>query len=93
MQCWGTLRFFDHWGLNAAEVQLDSERFVGKLTRSKTIGTDRAETMKLLVITKGAFVQNADRMAAGWQLLHEHAAFVRDYLLPFPSDGFKGCRR
>ena len=49
--------------------------------------------MRLVIITKGAYVQYAGWMAAGWQLLNEHAAFVRDYLLPSPSDGFKGCRR
>ena len=32
-------------------------------------------------------------MVTGWQLLKEHAAFERDYLLPSPSDGFRGCRR
>ena len=37
VQCWGTLRFSDHRGLSPSDAHLDSEGFVGKLTRSKTI--------------------------------------------------------
>ena len=45
VQCWGTLRFSDHRGFRPADVLLDSEGFVARLTRSKTIGSDRAVTM------------------------------------------------
>ena len=58
VQCWGTLRFSDHRGLSPADAQSDSEGFIGKLTRSKTIGSDRAVTMRLVVIAKGAFVRS-----------------------------------
>ena len=93
VQCRGTSRFSDHRGLRPADVQLDSEGFVAKLTRSKTIGSDRTLTMRLVVISKGAFVQNASWMSTGWQLLAEEAAFDRDYLRPSPTDGFPSCRR
>ena len=86
VRCRGTSRFSDHRGLRPADVQLDSEGFVAKLTRSKTIGSDRTLTMRLVVISKGAFVQNASWMSTGWQLLAEEAAFDRDYLLPSPTD-------
>ena len=42
---WSTLR--------PADVQLDSEGFVAKLTRSKTIGSDRAVTMRFLCDQQG----------------------------------------
>ena len=32
-------------------------------------------------------------MVTGWQLLKQEAAFDRDYLLPYPTDGFRGCPR
>ena len=50
-------------------------------------------TRRLVAINRGAFFQNASWMVTGWQLLNEHAAFERDYLLASPSDGFRGCRR
>ena len=56
VQCWGTLRFSDHRGLRPVDVLLDSEGFKAKLTRSKTIGSDRALSMRLVVISKSAFV-------------------------------------
>ena len=89
----GTLRFSDHRGIRPADVSLDSEGFVAKLTRSKTIGSDRAVSMRLVVICKGAFVQSSSWMVTGWELLKQVAAFDRDYLLPSPTDGFRGCRR
>ena len=88
-----TLRFSDHRGLRPADVQFDSEGFVAEPTWSKTIGSDRALTMRLVVISKGAFVQKASWMSTGWQLLAEEAAFDRDCLLPSPTDGFRSCRR
>ena len=91
--CWGTLRFSDHRGIRPADVSLDSEGFVAKLTRSKTIGRDRAVSMRLVVICKGAFVQSSSWMVTGWELLKQAAAFDRDCLLPSPTDGFRGCRR
>ena len=92
VQCWGTLRFSDHRGLRPADVMLDSEGLVARLTRSKTIGSDRAITMRLVVISKGAFVQSPSWMVTSWQLLTQEAAFDRDFLLPSPTDGFRGCR-
>ena len=66
---------------------------MARLTRCKTIGSDRALTMRLVVISKSAFVQSPSWMATGWELLRQQAAFDRDYLLPSPTDGFRGCRR
>ena len=48
VQCWGTLRFSDHRGLRPVDILLDSDGMVAKLTRSKTIGSDRAVTMRLV---------------------------------------------
>ena len=31
-------------------------------------------------------------MVTSWQLLTQEAAFDKDYLLPSPTDGFRGCR-
>ena len=49
--------------------------------------------MRLVVICKGAFVQSSSWMVTGWELLKQEAAFERDYLLPSPTDGYRGCRR
>ena len=65
---------------------------MARLTRSKTIDSDRAITMRLVVISKGAFVQSPSWMVTSWQLLTQEAAFDRDFLLPSPTDGFRGCR-
>ena len=71
-----TLRFSDHRGLRPADVQFDSEGVVAEPTWSKTIGSDRALTMRLVVISKGAFVQKASWTSTGWQLPAEEAAFL-----------------
>ena len=43
--------------------------------------------MRLVVISKGAFVQISNWLETGWQLLRQ--ALDRDYLLPSPTDGFR----
>ena len=43
VQCWRTLRFSDPRGLRPADVLMDSDGFVARLTWSKTIGSDRAD--------------------------------------------------
>ena len=87
------MRFSDHRGLRPANVSLDAEGFVAKLTQSKTIGSDRAVSMRLVVICKGAFVRSSSWMVTGWEFLQQEAAIERDSLLPSPTDGFRGCRR
>ena len=47
--------------------------------------------MRLVVISKGAFVQISNWLETGWQLLRQ--AHDRDCLLPSPTDGVRGCRR
>ena len=47
--------------------------------------------MRLVVISKGVFVQISNWLETGWQLLRQ--ALDRDCLLPSPTDGFRGCRR
>ena len=54
------------------------------LTRSKTIGSDRAVMMGLVVICKGAFVRSLNWAATGWAMLKKEAAFDKNHLLPSP---------
>ena len=66
VQCWGTLRFSDHRGLRPADVLLDSEGFMARLTRSKSIGSHRAVTMRLVVICKtGTVCCRLQRIVSG----------------------------
>ena len=90
LECCGTFRFSDHRSLRPGDVLLDSEGFVARL--SKTIGSDRAVTVRWAIISTGAFVQSSSWMATGWELLGQEAAFDRDCQLPSPADGFRGCR-
>ena len=93
MQSWGTLRFSDHRGIAPAQVTVDEQGFTASLTHSKTLGSDRSVTMRLVVVNRACFVQRPEWMTTGWKLLVQEAPFERDYLLPVPTGNYGSCRR
>ena len=80
LQCWGTLRL----GLSP-----DTAR----LTRSKTIGSDKRVTFRLVAVSSHCFVAESSWLPVGWSLLKSKADYRRDYILPAPASGYKGCVR
>ena len=94
LQCWGTLRFDDHRGLHPTTgFSVSGNSLVAQLTRSKTIGPDRALTRRTVVVSEVCYVRKPDWLSRGWELLQSQASYPRDYLLPMPSSNFKGCRQ
>ena len=94
LQCWGTLRFDDHRGLHPTTgFSVSGNSLVAQLTRSKTIGPDRALTRRTLVVSEACYVRKLDWLSRGSELLQSQASYPRDYLLPMPSSNFKGCRQ
>ena len=91
LQNWGTLRFSDHRGIIPSEASLQSDGFLAKLTRSKTLGADRDLQSRPVVVDAACFVVEESWMKHGWELLQTLADFPRDYLMPCPSSSFLGC--
>ena len=92
LQCWATLRFSDHRGLNPdRDFLVEGNKLIAKLTWSKTIGEDKKVRYRTVLITECCFVTQPDWFSAGWALLREKADFRRDYLLPSPTTNYRGC--
>ena len=78
LQCWGTLRFADHRGLNPGrDFEVRGNALEARLTHSMPTET---------------YVRKLNWLSFGWQLLTKKADFQRDYLLPAPSGNLKGCQ-
>ena len=63
-----------------------------KLTRSKVSGPDKKVVFRIVVVDSGAFVQHRDWLVIGWKVLCEADPCERDYLMPAPTNNYKGCR-
>ena len=64
-----------------------------RLTRSKTIGSDKTVSSRSVVVSPTCFVKRSEWLSCGWALLKQQADYPRDYLLPVPSGNYKGCVR
>ena len=94
LQCWGTLRFSDHRGLIPDEkFEVKGNSLTTRLTRSKTIGSDKTVSSRSVVVSPTRFVRRSEWLSCGWALLKQHADYPRHYLLPMPSGNYKGCVR
>ena len=92
LQCWGTLRFADHRGLNPGKgFEVKGNALEARLTHSKTIGADRNLSYRLVLVSEHCYVRKPNWLSSGWQVLSQKADFPRDYLLPMPSGNLKGC--
>ena len=89
LQSWGTLRFADHRGLEPINIRFEARTLIAKLTRSKTLGSDKPVSSRIVVVDPEACFRNRTWTKDGWSLLHE-----RNHLLPAPSGNCKGvqCR-
>ena len=92
VQSWGTLRFDDHRGLLPRDVVVSDMGLQAKLTRSKVSGSENHLNFRAVIIHSSAFVHRKDWLAVGWRLLLKEAPFERDYLLPAPSNNFRGFK-
>ena len=92
VQSWGTLRFDDHRGLLPRDVILSATGLQARLTRSKVSGSDKHLNFRTVIIHSSAYVQCKDWLAVGWDLLLKGAPHERDYLLPAPSNNFRGFK-
>ena len=94
LQCWGTLRFSDHRGLSPHEhFSVEGNALTARPTRSNTTGSDKRVTFRLVAISSHCFVAESSWLSVGWSLLKSKADYRRDYLLPAPASGYKGCVR
>ena len=90
VQSWATPRFDDHRDINQKSIKVDSTSFTALLTRSKTIGDDKAVHSRPLIIDAACYLHSKDWMHTGWTLLADTANFERDFLLPAPSTNYHG---
>ena len=93
IQNWATLRFSDHRGIDPASVRVDETGFSALLTRSKTIGADKAIVSRPLVIDRCCYLSVSTWLQTGWKDLREMADYPRDYLMPSPSSNGHGFRK
>ena len=83
LQCWGTLRFSDHRGVIPDEkFEVKGNSLTTRLTRSKTIGSDKTVSSRSVVVSPTCFVKRSEWLSCGWTLLKQQADYPRDYLLP-----------
>ena len=93
LQSWATLRFDDRRGITPSEVTVTSSGLNGRLTRTKVSGPDKRHNFRLLVVHPSAFIHQKDWLVTGWRLLEKEARHLRDYLLPAPTNNFRGFKR
>ena len=79
-------------GLLPRDVVVSDMGFQAKLTRSKVSGSDKHLNFRAVIIHSSVFVHRKDWLAVGWRLLLKEAPFQRDYLLPAPSNNFRGFK-
>ena len=91
VQSWGILRFDDHRGIKPQDVSLVGGSLSARLTRSKTLGSDRSVGSRQFFINAPCFVERRERLHEGWRVLCTAANFDRDYLLPSPTTNCNGC--
>ena len=93
---WST--YFPYWSLHFFIAAL-GKAFVTDAVHCRGARPIRASAFRArlcataLVAFLFAFVQSSSWMVTGWELLRQEAAFEIDYLLPSPTDGFRGWRR
>ena len=92
VQSWGTLRFDDHRGLLPNDFRVSETGLLAKLTRSKVSGSDKHLNFWMVVIRPSAYVQHRSWLQIDWKLLSKGAPHDRDYLLPAPSNNFRGFK-
>ena len=61
-----------------------------RLTRSKTLGSDKSVSSRLVVADQEAYIRNRTWRKDGCHFLQRQAPFERDYLLPAASVNFSG---
>ena len=88
----GTLRFDDHRGIKPEDVSFVGGSMTALLTRSKTLGSDRAVYSRRVHINSCCFLKKREWLE-GWRVLRTSADYERDYLLPAPSTNCNGCLR
>ena len=74
-------------------VSLENGSLTGLLRRTKTTGTDKNVSARLVRVDASSFVSSPQWLSAGWQILNELAPFQRDYLLPAPAGADDSCLR
>ena len=92
VQSWGTLRFDDHRGLLLRDFKVSETGLLAKLTRSKVSGPDKHLNFRVVVIHASAYVQHKNWLSTGWELSLKGAPHENDYLLPAPSNNFRGFK-
>ena len=90
VQSWGTLRFDDHRGLLPRDFKVSETGLLAKLTRSKVSGPDKHLNFRVVVIHASTYVQHKNWLSTGWELSLKGAPHERDYLLPAPSNDYRG---
>ena len=75
LQSWATLRFSDHRGLEPHNLRIEGGTFLAKLTRSKTLGSDKPVSSRLVVVDQEAYIRNSSWVKDGLHLLQLQAPF------------------
>ena len=88
---WGTYRFDDHSGVKPGDVSFHGDSLSARLTRSKTLGSDRSVGSRQILIHACCFIERREWLQEGWRVLCLAADFDRDYLLPSPTTNCNGC--
>ena len=91
LQNWITLRFSDHRGLLPEQITVSDRGLLAVLSRSRTLGSDKAIGSRPAVVHSVCSVWEKDWLEQGWALLSEAANFKRDYLLPMSTSSLQGC--
>ena len=69
VQSWGTLRFDDHRGIKPRDVSFVGGSLSARLTRSKTLGSDRSVGCRQILINASCFIARREWSHEGWRVL------------------------
>ena len=67
VQSWETLRFDDHRGIKPKDVSFFGGSMSALLTRSKTLGSDRAVNSRQVYINGCCCLEKRERLEEGWE--------------------------
>ena len=94
MAWWLLFQSWGHRGLEPRNVRCEGGALIAKLTRSKTLGSDKAVSSRLIVVDPEAYFRNKHWAVDGWNFVKAKAPYERDYLPPASSGNYRGvqCR-
>ena len=90
---WTSMRWDDTRGLSPASLKWRARGLVGSLTRTKTSGPGKSQSVLPIFISSQAFLKEPKWLLKGLKLWQSDLYYDRDYFLPLPNEDLSGMVR